>query len=45
MKQDNFEIDSLDYEINSQELNGKSVWWSTAVRLTAGSLGLWFTFL
>jgi len=24
MKQDNFEIDSLDYEINSQELNGKS---------------------
>ena len=23
MKQDHFEIDSLDYEINSQELNGK----------------------
>lgn len=23
MKQDNFEIDSLDYEINSQELDAK----------------------
>ena len=45
MKQDNFEIDSLDYEINSQELNGKSAaGWSTAVRL--GSLWLVvYTFL
>ena len=35
MKQDNFEIDSLDYEINSQELNDKSdAGWRTAVRLT-----------
>ena len=36
IKRDNFEIDSLDYAINSQELNGKSVaGWCTAVRLTA----------
>ena len=36
IKQDNFEIDSLDYEINSQELNGKpDAGWDTAVRLTA----------
>lgn len=42
MKQDNFEIDSLDYEINSQELNGKSAaGWRTAVRLTVqGRCGL-----
>ena len=36
MKQDYFEIDSLDYEINSQELNGKSTAGRrTTVRLTA----------
>ena len=46
MKQDNFEIDSLDYEINSQELNGKSAaGWRTAVRLTVqGRCGWWFTY-
>ena len=45
MKQDNFEIDSLDYETNSQELNGKSAaGWRTAVRLTVQSrCGWWFT--
>ena len=41
MKQDNFEIDSLDYEINSQELNGKSAaGWRTAVRLTVQGLAV-----
>ena len=36
MKQDHFEIDSLDYKINSQELNIKyTAGWRTAVRLTA----------
>ena len=46
MKQDNFEIDSLDYEINSQELNGKSATgWHTAVRLTAqGRCAWWFAY-
>ncbi|WP_080710520.1 salivaricin M family lantibiotic [uncultured Streptococcus sp.] len=44
--QDNFEIDSLDYGINSQELDGKSVaGWCTAVRLTAqGRCAWWFAY-
>ena len=46
IKQDNFEIDSLDYAINSQELNGKSAaGYGTAVRLTAqGHCGWWFAY-
>ena len=46
IKQDNFEIDSLDYEINSQEVNGKpDAGWDTAVRLTAQvRCGWWFTY-
>lgn len=46
MKQDHFEIDSLDYEINSQELNGKyTAGWRTTVRLTVqGCCGWWFTY-
>ena len=42
IKQGNFEIDSLDYAINSQELDGKSATgWRTAVRLTAQGRCAW----
>ena len=46
MKQDHFEIDSLDYEINSQELNIKyTAGCRTTVRLTVqGHCGWWFTY-
>ncbi|WP_172934544.1 salivaricin M family lantibiotic [Streptococcus sp. 2106] len=39
------EIDSLDFEVNEQELSGKSgSGWFTAVQLSlAGRCGRWFT--
>ena len=36
MKQDHFEIDSLDYEINSQELNIKYTYECTSPNVRCG---------
>ncbi len=45
MKEDKFEIDTLGYEIEHQELGGKSAaGWNTAIRMTSqGRCGWIFT--
>lgn len=45
MSKNNKAINSLQYEINAQDLDGKSgAGWSTAIQLTlAGKCGGWFT--
>lgn len=44
-KNNDYEIDTLDFEVQNQELEGKSgSGWFTAIQLTAaGRCGRWFT--